>query len=194
MSDTKRKPVLQRYQVNRLWFIPLMQSAILILVGLWFITNPEAPLTFIILLMGTYWFIDGIANIIRSLKQRKTMKYWWWQLLIGLLSTAAGVMVFLNPEASTLLATTFLVYYIAAVAVVTGISNIISGIKIQKSGNKDRSLIIGGAISLFFGVIMFVYPMLPVYTVIYAIGGLALVSGVIFGLFAIRLRAKLYRM
>lgn len=177
---------------HKVWLVPLIQGAILIFVGLWFIFNPEKPLTILILLMGVYWFIDGVLNIIRSVKIRKNNKYWWWQLVIGILSTVAGALVFTKPEASALMATKFLVYYIAATAIIAGISSIVSGIKLHKAGSKDKSLLIGGAISVLFGIILFIYPLFSVYLVIFIIGLVTIIAGLVFVIFAIRIRSQVF--
>ena len=76
----------------------------------------------------------------------------WWALLIeGMLGIVAGIVIWSWPVASTLT----LVYFFAAWMVVSGIFQVAAGIQLRAAIDNEWLFILGGAISIAFGIWVF---------------------------------------
>jgi uncharacterized membrane protein HdeD (DUF308 family) len=96
----------------------------------------------------------------------------------------AGVLVFVWPGLTAL----FLLYMIAARALVTGVTDIITAIRLRKEIEGEVLLILGGLASVLFGLIAFVRPGAGALAVISLIAIYAIFVGVILILLAFRVR------
>jgi uncharacterized membrane protein HdeD (DUF308 family) len=87
----------------------------------------------------------------------------------------AGLIAFFLPGLTAIL----LLYLIAAWAIVTGISEIAMAIRWRKEIRGEWALIVGGALSVIFGVILAVVgPVVGLISLIWLIGFYAVVFGV----------------
>jgi len=72
----------------------------------------------------------------------------WWLAIVGLLGIAAGLLTFLMPGLSALV----LLFFIAGWAIATGVFQIIGAIQLRKEIDNEWLLILGGVISVLFGI------------------------------------------
>ena len=181
--------------LSDLWWFLLLRGIVLLALGIVFLTRPGVPLTMAILLMGAYWFIDGILTVIRSIKERGVMSSWGFGLFVGVVSLIAGLVVFAHPVASALLTTTFLVYFLAFAALVSGFTSLATGIRAGQGNDEITQnawyLIGGGAISMAFGILLIASPLYSILFLVKSIGVIALILGVIQLIFALRARSAL---
>jgi uncharacterized membrane protein HdeD (DUF308 family) len=105
-------------------------------------------------------------------------------LLGGLSSIVAGVLVLVWPQLTAL----FLLYMIAARALMTGIVDIITAIRLRKEIEGEVLLILGGLASVLFGLIAFVRPGAGALAVISLIAIYAVFVGAILIILAFRMR------
>jgi uncharacterized membrane protein HdeD (DUF308 family) len=141
-----------------MWKLIMARGIFLIVVGLILLIFPKGTLTTLIFIMGIYWLIDGVVTIIHSLQRRKFYDNWWWGLITGALGVIAGIIVLTKPLSSTVLTTSFLMWFLGIVAVINGISGIITGIRLKKHYKSERSMIWGGIFSVVFGFILMSSP------------------------------------
>ena len=76
-----------------------------ILVGIVAIAHPGRTLIFdqLILYLVSFWFLlQGISSIAASIQKRKTVKGWYWGLIVGILGCLAGIFLCLHPLISAL--------------------------------------------------------------------------------------------
>ena len=181
--------------LSDLWWFMLLRGIVLLALGIVFLTRPGVPLTMAILLMGAYWFVDGILTVIRSIKERRVVSSWGFGLSVGIVSIIAGLVVFAHPVAGALLTTTFLVYFLAFAALVSGFTSLATGIRARKGiDEKTQSawyLIGGGAISIVFGILLIASPLYSILFLVKSIGVIALILGVVQLIFALRARSAL---
>lgn len=173
-----------------MWKLIMARGIFLIAVGLILLLFPKGTLTTLIFIMGIYWFIDGIVTVINALHRKKTYARWWWGALAGGLGIVAGVIVLAKPFSSTVLTTSFLMWFLGIVAVINGISGLMTGIRLNKINQGERSMIWGGIFSIVFGFVLMSSPFTSALVIIKLIGSFALFAGIITLLLANRVKKK----
>jgi uncharacterized membrane protein HdeD (DUF308 family) len=166
------------------WWILLVRGLAAVLLGVVALVWPGLTVATLILYFGAFALVDGISDVIGSIMNRKEDPYWWLVLLGGLASIVAGALVFAWPQLTAL----FLLYMIAARALVTGILDVITAIRLRKEIEGEVLLILGGLASVLFGLIAFARPGAGALAVISLIAIYALFVGGILMLLAFRMR------
>jgi uncharacterized membrane protein HdeD (DUF308 family) len=108
-------------------------------------------------------------------------------LIEGIVGIVAGLIAFVLPGLTAVL----LLYLIAAWAVVTGISEIAMAIRLRREITGEWALIIGGALSIIFGVILAVIgPVAGLLSLVWLIGVYALAFGILMLITAFQVRGR----
>jgi uncharacterized membrane protein HdeD (DUF308 family) len=175
--------------LSNLWWLVLLRGIFLVALGIVFLTRPVVPLTMAILVMGAYWFVDGLLVLSNSIRDRHTIKHWGFNAFVGVVSILAGLVVFSRPVASALLTTTFVVYFLAFAAMVSGMTSLSTGIRMRKEIDNEWYLIIGGGVSILFGLMLIASPMYSILFLVKSLGIIALIVGVVLVVYAMRIRS-----
>ena len=162
----------------------LVRGLAAVLFGVIALVWPRLTVATLILYFGAFALVDGISDVIGSIMNRREDQYWWLVVLRGLAGIAAGVLVFVWPQLTAL----FLLYMIAARALVTGILDIVTAIRLRKEIEGELLLILGGLVSVLFGLIAFVRPGAGALAAISLIAIYALFVGLILIVLAFRMR------
>jgi uncharacterized membrane protein HdeD (DUF308 family) len=161
-----------------IWWLILVRAFVLLAVGISFLVRPETPLTVVILLMGTYWFVDGVLTVARSFRARHTVGYWGFGVLVGIVGIIAGAIVFTRPVASALLTTGFVVVFLAVAAIVAGLTSLATGLR--SHGESGRLwYLIGGGVSVAFGAALLASPLYSILQLVRILGGVAVIVGAV---------------
>lgn len=155
----------------------IFKGIILLVTGIVLLVFPRATLATLIFVLGIYWLIDGVSTIISSLRARKFHKSWGWGLFTGVLGAVAGLVVLSKPMLSSVLTTSFLMWFLGISAIIYGFSGLFTGLKLP-NGNRKSSMIWGGVFSVLFGVILISSPYMSAITIVYTIGFIAIIGGV----------------
>ena len=153
------------------------KGIILLVTGIVLLVFPRATLATLIFVLGIYWLIDGVSTIISSLRARKLQHSWGWSLFTGILGTLAGLVVLSKPMLSSVLTTSFLMWFLGISAMIYGFSGLFTGLKLPK-GNRKSSMIWGGIFSVLFGAVLISSPYMSAITIIYTIGIIAIIGGI----------------
>ena len=105
-------------------------------------------------------------------------------ILEGLLDIGVAMLTFFWPNITAVV----LLYLIAAWSVIMGIMEIIAAIQIRKEIEDEWRMILSGAISVLFGIVLFIYPGASAISMVWLIGVFAIFFGVLLILLAFRLR------
>jgi uncharacterized membrane protein HdeD (DUF308 family) len=135
-------------------------------------------------LFGAYALVDGVFAVIAGIAARGTFDRWWVVLLEGVVGVVIGLLTFFWPNITALA----LLYMIAAWALVTGILEIVAAIQFRRVITGEWMLILGGLLSIVFGLMLFVFPGAGAVSVVWMIGIYAVVFGTSEIIFAFRLR------
>jgi len=170
-------PSPERIVLTNFWWHVLLRGLVLLAIGIVFLAKPVVPLTLAILFMGAYWFIDGIFTVTRFVRERQFIRYWGFGVFIGAVGIIAGLVVFSRPVASALLTTTFLVYFLAFAALISGITRLTTGIRARKDSPNAWTMIIGGGVSVVFGLLLISSPLYSIMILVKGLGVIALLVG-----------------
>ena len=176
--------------VGSMWKLIMTRGIVLIVVGLILLIFPTATLTTLIFIMGLYWLIDGIVTTYNAVRSKNINPNWGWNLFIGLLGIIAGMIVVLKPFSTTLFTTSFLMLFLGLVALLNGISGVITGIRIKKQNASEKSMIWGGIFSIVIGIILISSPLMSALIIVKIIGAFSLFAGLITLALALRIKKK----
>jgi len=145
---------------------------------------PGLTLVTLVLLYGAFALVDGVISLIAAFTGGAKPVPTWWLVVVGLLGIAAGIVTFAWPGITAIL----LVLFIGAWALVHGIFEIIGAIQLRKEIDNEWMLILGGALSVLFGLIVLIAPGAGALGLIWAIASYSIVFGIMFIALALRLR------
>jgi uncharacterized membrane protein HdeD (DUF308 family) len=172
------------------WWVPLITGILAIVVGILFFVKPIATSTAAVLVLGLYWLIIGVVDIIRIFQDRTA---WGWKLFMGIIAILAGGVIlsgFLGGVKLEALATTAMVGL--AITVVIGILAIVYGIVALISAFRGGGWALGilGVLAIIFGFIMaFSKPIASALALPWALGIFLVIEGIILLVTAFRLRS-----
>jgi uncharacterized membrane protein HdeD (DUF308 family) len=165
------------------WWVLALRGALAILFALVAFFLPGVTVTALVLVFGAYAFVDGIFALIAGLRAARHHGRSAPLLIEGILNLVIGILVFLWPIAALVT----LIYMIAIWAVVTGVVLIVAGIAlIRHSG--EWLLILGGIISVLFGIVLFFAPGAGIVALSWWLGFYALLFGIALLIAAFRIR------
>ncbi len=173
-------------QLSRNWWVVVLRGIIAILYGILALVWPGLTLGVLVLFFGAYAFVDGVFAIMAAFTNRAGHKNWWLLLLEGLVGVAAGVITFLLPGLATLV----LLYIIAFWAILTGILEIVAAIRLRKEIDGEWKLALSGILSLVFGILIQIFPVVGALTIIWMIGIYSILFGVILLSLGLSLRQR----
>jgi uncharacterized membrane protein HdeD (DUF308 family) len=170
-------------QLARNWWVLLLRGVIAILFGILAFIHPGITAEVLVLFFGAYMFVDGIFAVVEAVMSHTG--HWLALLLEGLLGIAVGVITFYHPGITELA----LLWVIAGWAIVTGIFEIVTAIRLRKEIQGEFWLVLSGILSVLLGLFIAVFPANAVVGVIWAIGAYAIIFGITLIALAFRLRA-----
>ncbi|MDP1867753.1 MAG: HdeD family acid-resistance protein [Bradyrhizobium sp.] len=171
------------HALARNWWLLLLRGIAAIIFGMLAFAWPGLTLLTLILFYGAFALVDGVLAIVAAVTGGAPAPR-WWLAIVGLLGIAAGLLTFLMPGLSALV----LLFFIAAWAIATGVMQIIGAIQLRKEIDNEWWLILGGVISVLFGVAMMLAPGAGALALVWVIGIYSVVLGVTFVALAFRLK------
>jgi uncharacterized membrane protein HdeD (DUF308 family) len=168
------------------WWALALRGVIAILFGLAAFLRPDIALGALILLFGAYALVDGAFAIVGVFGGTRAGTPRWLLLLEGVVSILAGLIAFIFPGLTAIA----LLYLVAVWAIVTGIAEIATAIRLRQEIQGEWALIVGGILSVLFGLLLAVLPGVGILSLIWLIGAYAVVFGVLLLIAAFRVRGQ----
>jgi len=153
------------------WWLILIEGILLIIIGIFFFTQPLSTSASVVFVLGIFWLISGIMGFIRLFWDRSM---WGWKIFMGILGIIAGYIVITNPFASTATIGLFTVYLLAFTGIFIGIADLIQAFR---GGGWGVGIM--GVISLVIGVWLLFQGVEAMRLLPYVLGALAIFSGII---------------
>jgi len=166
------------------WWAVALRGVVSILFGVLTLALPALTLAALVALFGAYALVDGVLAIVSAIRRRGETKQWWGLVFHGVAGIATGVVTLLWPGITALA----LLYVVAAWAIITGILEIVTAIRLRKAIEGEWLLALSGIASLGLGVLLALFPGPGALALVIWIGALALVSGALFLALGLRLR------
>lgn len=175
------------------WKLFMFKGILLLITGLILILFPQATLTVLVFIMGVYWLIDGVTTIVKSFNERSYAKHWGWGVFTGVLGTIAGLVVLSKPMFSSILTTSFLMWFIGISALVYGGSGLITAFQMQGKSAGKTTVIFGSIFSILIGLVLVSSPYISALVIVYIIGLIAIIGGITILITASNIKKKLHQ-
>ena len=161
---------------SKSWWLFLLKGILALSIGLIALIKPTIAFTSLVFILGIYMIIEGLIKIFGGLKaSSKNSFFWVWLLISGAVSTAMGIFTFLNPTVTAIT----LIYFIAGWAVLAGIAEITTAIRLQRVINGESWYLVSGILSFIFGAIVFLKPSVGILSFTLFFGFYALTAGIL---------------
>jgi uncharacterized membrane protein HdeD (DUF308 family) len=166
------------------WWMFAVRGVAAVIFGVLALIWPGQALQALVLVFGAFALVDGIFAIFAGIAASRYFDRWWAVLLEGVVGVVIGLLTFFWPNITALV----LLYFIAAWALITGIFEIVAAIQLRRVITGEWMYILGGLLSIVFGLLLFVFPGAGAVSVIWMIGIYAVIFGISEIIFAFRLR------
>jgi uncharacterized membrane protein HdeD (DUF308 family) len=176
------RPML--HALAKCWWLLLLRGIAGITFGILAFIWPGLTLVTLVLLYGAFALVDGVLSLVAAFTGSAKPVPTWWLVVVGLLGIGAGVVTFLWPGITAIV----LVLIIGAWALVHGIFEIIGAIQLRKEIDNEWWLILSGALSVIFGLIVLILPGAGALGLIWGIAAYSIAFGIMFIGLALRLR------
>jgi uncharacterized membrane protein HdeD (DUF308 family) len=143
-----------------------------VIFGIIAISWPGVTILSLVILFAVYAFMDGGLQAARAFSSRSAGPV-LGHLLLGLVDLAAGVFALAWPAPTAYV----LVIVVAAWALAGGFAEVLAGFQIGESAGTRAMFILGGLVSVAFGVLLFARPGLGAVTLALLFGLYALIYG-----------------
>ena len=168
------------------WWLFTLRGVLGIIFGILALIFPGPTILSLVLLFSAYMLVDGIFGIISAVRAIRRKEDRWGLLIFeGLLDIATGVVAFLWPG----LTVVAFVWLIAAWAIVSGGLMTAAGFRLNIEHGRWW-LVLGGLLSLAYGVLLIITPLIGAVVFTWWLGAYALVFGVALVIFSLKLRSR----
>ena len=165
------------------WWALALRGLVAVLFGLLTLFLPGITLVTLVLLFGVYALVDGVFNVIAFFR---VASHHWAMLIEGAVGIFAGAITFAWPAITALV----LLFLIAFWAILTGIFEVVAGIRLRKTIANEWLLLLMGFLSLAFGLLILFAPVTGALAIVLWMGAYALVFGIFLLALAFRLRGQ----
>lgn len=155
------------------WWLVALRGLFAILFGVIAFVMPAAAMLGLVLVFAAYSIADGISNIVLAVRGARRHERWGLLLLNGLLGIVIGVIAAIWPGITVLA----FVFMVAAWSLLSGGLMLGAAVGLKISHGRWW-LVFGGIISLLYGFLLFVSPLIGALVLTWWMGAYALVLGV----------------
>jgi uncharacterized membrane protein HdeD (DUF308 family) len=166
-----------------IWWLVVLRGICGILFGVVAVLAPGVTILSLVTVFAVYMLLDGIFGLISAVMAGQRGERWGPLVAESLFNFLVGVVMLLFPEITVL---TFMLL-IAAWAIVTGALMI--GVAMNHRRDGKWPLVIGGLVSVIFGIVLAVGPLIGAAVLTWWLGIYALIFGAALVAFGLKLRA-----
>lgn len=169
--------------MTRHWWVLAVRGAFAILFGIVAWVWPGITVWALVLLFGVYAFVDGVFALAAAFRGARGQPR---GLLVvsGIAGILLGIVAMVWPGVTAFV----LLMLIAAWAVATGVLEIVAAIALRKELRGEWAYALTGAISIGFGILLFVWPASGAVAIVWLIGLFSIIFGAVMIGAAFRLR------
>ena len=168
------------------WWLFTLRGIFAIVFGLLALIFPGPTMLSLVILFSAYMLVDGIFGIISAVRAIRRKEDRWGLLIFeGLIDIAVGILAFLWPGITVVA----FVLLVGAWAIVTGAVMTAAGFRLNVSHGRWW-LVLSGVLSLAFGTLLVIIPLIGAVVLTWWIGAYALAFGVALVVFSFKLRSR----
>jgi len=169
----------------RNWWALALRGVAAIIFGVIALFWPPTAIIALVAIFGAYALVDGILNLVAAVRAGRTGQRWGALVFEAIVSLAVGILTLFFPGVTALA----LVLLVAAWSLVTGVAEVVAAIKLRKVIQGEWLLAVSGILSIAFGVLLFISPLIGAIAIAIWIGAYSLVFGALLVGLALRLRS-----
>ena len=169
----------------RNWWAIAIRGVVALIFGVVALVLPFATISGLVFVFAIYMLVDGIFAIVAGLRAAAHHERWALLILEGIVDIIAGAVALVLPGLTVLVLVTLL----GAWAVISGVLMTIAGFQLHGTHGKWL-LVLSGAISVIWGLLLFVAPIAGAVVLTWWLGAYALIFGVVLLVLAFRLRHR----
>lgn len=159
------------------WWMLCLRGILALVFGVLCLVYPGGvTLTVMKIMFGVYALLDGILAIASSISTAQGRPRWRSTLLEGIVGVIFGLFILIWPGITAF----GLLYLIGVWGIITGIFEITAAIRLRQYFTNEWLLIMTGAASVLFGLLILVIPRAGVLAVVWWIGMYAIFFGAAF--------------
>jgi uncharacterized membrane protein HdeD (DUF308 family) len=169
---------------KKIWIFAVIRGALAIIFGLIALFAPIATSIALAIVIGVFAIVTGVFDIIEAIRHRGSSSM-VLRIVLGAVSILFGILVLVWPGISLAI----LVIMVGVWAIITGVLQIMSSVRHRAVPDSGWVWgIIGGALSILFGVVVLIWPGTGLVAIIWIIGIWAVVWGIILIVLGVKLR------
>ena len=161
------------------WWALAIRGIAGILLGIAALAWTSITLVVLIALFAAYLAVDGLFAVIGGVRGRS-----WLLVIEGVIGVVAALVVVRWPGITALVG----VYLIAAWAIVTGVLELGAAYLLRRIISNEWILVVGGAVSVLFGVLLAINPTAGLVTIVWLFGAYMILFGSLTLALGLRLR------
>ncbi|MEO3888515.1 HdeD family acid-resistance protein [Nonomuraea sp. B5E05] len=133
---------------------------------------PGMTLLVLVVFFAAYVLVNGVFALLSAFRHGARSRV--WLLISGIVGILAGVVAFAWPGITSIA----LLYVVAFWAIVSGVAEVIAGIQLRKDIDNEWMLIVGGILSVIFGVLLLIWPGAGLLSLVWLLGAFAILYGI----------------
>lgn len=183
-SDPTSRNMQKILQEN--WWVITLRGIIGILFGLVALFLPGVTILSLVLIFAAYMLVDGAFSVAGALRAFNKNAPWGWILLNGIISIIAAILAVLWPAITAVV----FVLLVAAWSIIAGAMQLVAGYRMNQRARGRGWLIFSGIVSILFGALLVLSPILGAIVLTWWIGAYVLVWSVLLLVIAFSVRSK----
>ena len=153
------------------WWIVLLWGILALIIGIMFLATPGLTTVLFITLIGAYWLVGGLFTIGSLFVDKSNMG---WKIFLAIINILAGIVILLYPLYSTIFLLAFFIIFVGFWGCFIGAAHLYQAFKSKDAGNG-----VLGVLSIVFGIILLVFPLVTAEILPFVAGGFMVVMGII---------------
>ncbi|HEY9433833.1 MAG TPA: HdeD family acid-resistance protein [Blastocatellia bacterium] len=167
------------------WWAVALRGLVAVLFGIAAFVWPGITLWALVAIFGAYALVDGIFAVIEAFRRDVVGERWWALLFEGFVGIAIGILTFTWPRLTAM----GLLYLIAFWAIVTGVFEVITAIRLRHEIRGEWMMALIGVLSVAFGFLLVAFPLSGALSVVLIIGAYAVAIGALMIALGFKLRS-----
>lgn len=170
--------------LSRNWWLLVVRGVAAVIFGALALFWPGITMVALAVVFGAFALVDGIALGIAAFRATPGTR------TPMVIQSVLGILLGLGALIWPIVAVFALVIIIAVWAIVTGVAEITTAVRMRSQISSEWLLIFVGALSVIFGLLLLLWPGLGALAIITVIGVYAIIFGVVMAIAGLRLKGK----
>lgn len=178
--------------LSKNWWAFILRGILALIIAVLAWLMPAEAILALTLVFGAFAFADGVFGLVAAVRRMRRDQRWGWLAFSGVLGILTGIVVLVTPFVATLVLAVFLWASIAFWSVFSGISEIVTAIRLRQEIEGEVWLALGGIVSVLLGIFvvwfLFAYPAQSLLALGWVLAIYAAIFGIVMILLGLRLR------